>query len=127
MNALVMKRSRILLGLLWHPSADAHIRSAKMQRSWTLLVLLWWLSATLPLQAQIIENYTFSTFSGNPSLDIPDGNPAGVSDHRPVNSLITDITSLAVGLDITGEFNGDLYVYLRYGSAFSVLLNRPGR
>jgi subtilisin-like proprotein convertase family protein len=79
-------------------------------------------------QAQIIETYTFTTFGGQPSLAIADGNASGVSDLRQLSSTITAIGSLTVSLNISGEFNGDLYAYLRHGdSGFSILLNRPGR
>lgn len=67
-----------------------------------------------------------------PALDIPDGSPAGVSDTRLLSGTgIPVLGSVAVGLEITGGFIGDLYAYLRYENgpdeAFSVLLNRPGR
>ena len=58
---------------------------------------------------------------------MPDGNAAGLSDVRNINSAIGNITSLKVSLKVTGEFNGDLYGYLRHSSGFTVLLNRPGK
>jgi subtilisin-like proprotein convertase family protein len=58
---------------------------------------------------------------------IPDGDPAGVTDVRNVTSGIAHITSLQVRLNISGDFNGDLYAYLQHGSGLTVLLNRTGK
>jgi subtilisin-like proprotein convertase family protein len=93
-------------------------------------ILLWpwvFVTAILTTHAQIVETYTFTTFGAEPSLAIGDGNASGVSDVRTLDSAIMAIESLTVSLDISGEFNGDLYAYLRHDSGFSVLLNRPGR
>ncbi len=89
--------------------------------------------AGAPLQAQVTEHYSFS-----PGLVIPDGNGAGSSDARLVSgSSIPVIGSLSVDLNVAGNFNGDLYLYLRHeeevtpgafvADAFVVLLNRLGR
>src|SRR5690242_3521149 len=91
------------------------------------------LLAALPLQAQLIEPYSFS-----PSLAIPDGNGTGMSDSHIISgSAIPAIGDVQVILDISGNYNGDLYVYLRHetetspgtflSDGLSVLLNRPGR
>ena len=85
-----------------------------------MLVCLW--AATPLLQAQTIETYTFTT-----NRLVPDGNAAGLGDVRTISSAIGNITSLKVGFKLTGEFNGDLYVYLRHSSGYTVLLNRPGK
>ena len=85
------------------------------------------LASALTAHAQNFETYTFTTFGGQPSLVIADGNESGVSDLRQLSSSITAIGSLTVSLNISGEFNGDLYAYLRHDSGFSILLNRPGR
>src|SRR5919109_903297 len=93
-------------------------------------ILLWpcLLLASVPSgHTQIVETYTFTTFGAQSSLAIADGNASGVSDARTVSSAISAIGSLTVSLDISGQFNGDLYAYLRHDSGFSVLLNRPGR
>jgi subtilisin-like proprotein convertase family protein len=85
------------------------------------------------LQAQLTETYSYT-----PNLALPDGNATGLSDaHLISGSAITAIGSLTVGLQITGNFNGDLYVYLRHETetspgnfltdGFAVLLNRVGR
>lgn len=85
-----------------------------------VLVCLW--AATPFLRAQTIETYTFTT-----NRLVPDGNAAGLSDVRNINSAIAHITSLSVNFKLTGEFNGDLYVYLRHSTGYTVLLNRPGK
>jgi subtilisin-like proprotein convertase family protein len=76
---------------------------------------------------QLTQTNTFS----NVNLSVPDGNTAGVQDIRSVSSEINQITSVRVFLKIAGQFNGDLYVYLRHNNGssthISVLLNRPGR
>src|SRR5205823_353983 len=74
------------------------------------------------LKAQPAETHTFT-----PNRVIPDGNAAGISDVRNITSAIGSITSLTVRLKIAGEFNGDLYGYVRHGSRFAVVLNRPGK
>jgi subtilisin-like proprotein convertase family protein len=74
------------------------------------------------LHAQPMESWTFTT-----NRLVPDGNAAGISDVRSVSSTIGAIASLQVRLKITGEFNGDLYAYLRHSSGYVVLLNRPGK
>src|SRR2546422_5215497 len=78
-------------------------------------------------RAQVFETYDFITLAVSARLPIPDGDAAGVSDVRTITSVITQISSITVSLDISGEFNGDLYASLRHDSGFSVLLNRPGR
>ncbi|NLH75371.1 MAG: hypothetical protein GX456_20185, partial [Verrucomicrobia bacterium] len=73
------------------------------------------------------ELYSFT----NLNLGIPDGNWAGLSDSRDIVSSIGSVTKVRVKLHIAGEFNGDLYAYLRQikdgRTNFCVLLNRPGR
>ena len=67
----------------------------------------------------------------NLNLSIPDGAATGAVDTRSVNSSVSVLTSVKVRLKIAGEFNGDLYCYLRQsntsGTNLCVLLNRPGR
>ena len=76
---------------------------------------------------QTTESHSFLNFN----RPVPDGNAAGLSDMRSLSSTITDISTLRVKLNIAGEFNGDLYGYLRHiqggTTNFCVLLNRPGR
>jgi subtilisin-like proprotein convertase family protein len=66
-------------------------------------------------------------FSFTDNLAIPDGQPAGISDVETISSGLTQIGSVQVGLDISGNFNGDLYCYLKFNNTLTVLLNRPGR
>ena len=66
-------------------------------------------------------------FSYTNNLAIPDGQAGGVSDVETIATGITQIGSLQVRLNISGNFNGDLYCYLQHNSALSILLNRPGR
>jgi subtilisin-like proprotein convertase family protein len=68
---------------------------------------------------------TFS-FSGL-GLIVPDGNPSGLANVQEVDSGITSIDSVTLTLTITGSFNGDLFVYLKKDTGYTVLLNRPGR
>src|SRR5678815_1283256 len=88
------------------------------------MLLLGFLAAASPplLQGQITETHTFTT-----NRVVPDGNASGLHDVRNINSAIAQIASVKVRLKINGEFNGDLYGYVRHSSGFSVLLNRPGR
>ena len=72
-----------------------------------------------PLQAQ-----TFS-YSGGP-FSIPDGYAIGTPLTLNVSGLSGTIASINVTLDVTGNFNGDLYFDLRHGSGFSVLVNQAG-
>jgi subtilisin-like proprotein convertase family protein len=87
----------------------------------------------LSARAQITADYAFDTFNGDATLVIPDGNATGISDSRTITgSNIPEIGSMTVDLKIDGDFNGDLYVYLRRvandaSDALAVLLNRPGR
>jgi subtilisin-like proprotein convertase family protein len=74
--------------------------------------------------AQSTTNYDY-TFPVNKA--VPDGDLNGLA--LPVN--LTDmggtITNVTVSLDISGGYNGDLYVYLRGpDGGFAVLLNRVG-
>lgn len=86
-----------------------------------LLVLLAGVSPLL-LQAQTTETFTYTT-----NRLVPDGSFSGLSDVRTVSSAIGTISSLKVKLKLSGEFNGDLYGYIRHSSGFTVLLNRSGR
>jgi len=59
------------------------------------------------------------------TLDIPDGNPLGVSSTINVSGLGT-ISTLSLTLNISGGNNGDLYAYLSYDGTLVTLLDRPG-
>src|SRR5437762_9392051 len=97
----------------------------KLHRS--LPVTLTLLITCLRAVGQTTETYSF----GDLPQPVPDGNTTGMSDRRTVSSVIANISALRVKLDVAGEFNGDLYCYIRHVNGgitnFSVLLNRPGR
>lgn len=78
----------------------------------------------LPGQAQL-----FSVTQSGLNLVVPDGNPFGVSHTATVDvgKSGLHIEDLAVSLDLSGGWAGDLYVQLTHDSGFSVLLNRVGR
>lgn len=61
------------------------------------------------------------------NLPIPDNNASGIASTRDFTSPIALIGDVNVTLDITGNFNGDLYAYLTHESGFAILLNRVGR
>jgi subtilisin-like proprotein convertase family protein len=88
------------------------------------IILLVLLAAVSPLllQAQTLESFNFTT-----NRLVPDGDLSGMSDVRNVTSAVGNISSLTVHLKVTGEFNGDLYAYLRHTNGFVVLLNRVGK
>jgi subtilisin-like proprotein convertase family protein len=71
-----------------------------------------------------MTNYDFS-FSTNAA--VPDGNASGLVLNANVTGVYGSIASLTVSLDINGDYNGDLYAYLRGpNGGFAVLLNRVG-
>ena len=88
------------------------------------MLLLW---GSLLLQAQITETNSFTSLN----QAIPGGNASGLHDVRAITSAIPHLASVRLKMRIAGEFNGDLYGYLRHiqGGAtnFCVLLNRVGR
>ena len=91
-----------------------------MKIKFILLSLL----AALALPAQTVTN---SFFMNNPGVVIPAGNLVGVSRSFTVSGLSGVIDNLQVDLDITGGFNGDLYMYLVDPLGhLAVLLNRVG-
>lgn len=98
-----------------------------MKCATVVLVTLWVIAEMLSIRAQTVETHTF------PDLNqaIPDGNAAGLSDVRTLNSAIVNVSRVRVSLRIDGEFNGDLYVYLRHiqsgDTNLTILLNRVGR
>jgi len=63
------------------------------------------------------------------NLDIPDGNPVGIDPAGVVSTIPAgnELTSLTVGLDVSGGYNGDLTAYLEAPNGATVmLLDRPG-
>lgn len=96
-----------------------------MKRPTTFLAIL--AAGLLPAGAQLTETVTFSGLN----KPIPDGSFSGLSDRRTVTSAVTSLSSVKVRLQMAGEYNGDLYVYLRHArngvTNLVVLLNRVGR
>jgi len=80
----------------------------------------------LRLHGQVTETYVFSGLNRT----IPDGGIVGVNDVRMLTSAVRRISTVRIYLRVQGEFNGDLYGYVRHihGNLtnFCVLLNRPG-
>ena len=67
---------------------------------------------------------TFNFFAGQV---IPDHNLSGIVKVGAVSlPSIPAVQEIRVGLNISGNFNGDLYAYLQKDGARSVLLNRVG-
>ena len=68
----------------------------------------------------------------NVNQAIPDNDVSGIQITRTFNFMspvmASNIADLNVSLNISGDFNGDLYAYVTHGaSGFAVLLNRVGR
>ncbi|HAV61363.1 MAG TPA: hypothetical protein DCY13_03255 [Verrucomicrobiales bacterium] len=99
------------------------MKKRRMVRIAVLLLFEWTFSGA----AQGVETHSFTALN----KAVPDGNAAGLSDVRNLTSSVGEVTGIRVRLEIQGEFNGDLYAYLRHEGAgatnFVILLNRPGR
>ena len=68
-----------------------------------------------------------NTFNFSAGQAIPDNNLSGLLKVGSVSLLsIPAVQEIRVGLNISGNFNGDLYAYLQKDGAQSVLLNRVG-
>jgi subtilisin-like proprotein convertase family protein len=81
------------------------------------------LSLGLPARAAL---YSYSWSGLNAA--IPDGNVNGYQNSQSLSGIPnTVITDVNVTFNLSGGYNGDLYVYLSHGSGLSVLLNRVGR
>ena len=63
---------------------------------------------------------------GGSAYDIPDGSAMGVSSQITVGGEQNSLSHVAVTLDVSGGYNGDLYAYLSYGGALMPLVNRVG-
>jgi subtilisin-like proprotein convertase family protein len=85
------------------------------------------ITTDLSVHAQLSQTNVFNGIH----QAVPDGNASGLSDRRIVSSSITELSRVRVKLRIAGEFNGDLYGYVRQitptKTNFCILLNRPGR
>ena len=88
-----------------------------------LQAALFLIASNLCVEAQIRESHSFLELNRN----ISDGNAAGLSDVRLVTSAVVNVSSVQVKLYVAGDFNGDLYGYVRHVSAnctnFCVVLN----
>ncbi len=74
--------------------------------------------------AQSTTNYNF-TFPVNAA--VPEGDLSGLAVTTNLTDMGGTITNVTVSLDVSGGYNGDLYVYLRGpNGGFAVLLNRVG-
>ena len=67
----------------------------------------------------------FYTATGLP-VTIPDNSPTGYQNSITAGGIPGTIMDVTVTLNITGGFNGDLYVALDYDNTTAVLLNRVG-
>ena len=76
------------------------------------------------IHAAVID-YNWSGGFAN-GTEVPDNNANGWVDSRTLSGLNGTVSGLAVTLDLTGGWNGDLYAYVQYGNGFTVLLNRVG-
>jgi hypothetical protein len=94
---------------------------------WRVIAAAIFACGTLAAVAEVTEIHSFT----NLARPIPDGSWSGLSDARSITSSIAKITGVRVKTRIAGEFNGDLYGYVRQKSAAAtnlcVLLNRVGR
>jgi subtilisin-like proprotein convertase family protein len=81
------------------------------------------LASAHPALAQT-QSYTFNL---NPAKSIPDNRASGVTELQTITNAPFTLGDVNVTLNISGDFNGDLYVSLTHSSGFAVLLNRVGR
>ena len=72
-------------------------------------------------QTSITNDFSFSVMTA-----VPDGSASGLANNQTLAGMSGTIANVTVGLNLSDGFNGDLYVYLRHGDVFSVLLNRTG-
>lgn len=105
----------------------ANDTQSKPMKQATMLLLALLLASTSLRATQTNEAHAFASVN----KPVPDGSPSGVIDPRTVSSAIVNLSTVRVKLRIDGEFNGDLYGYLRHTTTtttnLAVLLNRPGR
>lgn len=82
------------------------------------------LALCLSTHAQSVTNQ-FNTINA----PIPDGDVNGLANSHVLSGFEAGntLTNLMVSLNISGEYNGDLFAYLVHDTGFAVLLNRVGR
>jgi subtilisin-like proprotein convertase family protein len=114
-----------------HREAEETIkRKLKIMMNKTLLLGAL-LAAVLPSAQAIL--YTTGWTNGVNAVSfansgvVPDNNYSGWSDSRSVTAPAGTLQSVAVNLQLTGGWNGDLFAYLvNSAGGYSVLLNRVG-
>lgn len=80
-------------------------------------------SVAVSANAESVTN----TFNFNVGQGVPDHNANGLLSVGSVNlASIPAIQELRVGLNISGNFNGDLYAYIQKDGGQAILLNRVG-
>jgi subtilisin-like proprotein convertase family protein len=84
------------------------------------ILLVWLIGQSITVSAALNSSWTGTQ-------TIPDNDASGVAFSFSLSDPATSITNIAVTLDISGGFNGDLYADLSHGDGFAVLLNREGR
>jgi len=89
----------------------------------SLLLTILTLGSTF-LHGSVIYSWD-SGFAGGGS--VPDGSSTGWSDTRNVSGISGEVVDVNVTLNISGGYNGDLYVYIAHNGQMAVLLNRAGR
>jgi subtilisin-like proprotein convertase family protein len=68
-----------------------------------------------------------NTFTFNVGQTVPDHNANGLTSVGTINfSTFPSVQEVRVGLNISGNFNGDLYAYLQKDGGQAILLNRVG-
>src|SRR5688500_9419534 len=101
--------------------------SIKIKSGALLLIAVFTLTPEISLRAQTSQTNVFSGVNQT----VPDGNASGLSDVQIISSSITELSRVRLKLRIAGDFNGDLYGYVRQitptATNFCILLNRPGR
>jgi subtilisin-like proprotein convertase family protein len=84
-----------------------------------VLLFLLLSAASAPAAVTYSQLFTVNTV-------IPDNQIGGLLNTQTITTEITSITAVNVTLNMSGGWNGDLYVYLAHDSGFTVLLNRIG-
>jgi hypothetical protein len=101
-------------------------RSRGCWRSLNVGLAAWGCLQAGSLIASVFESQTYDLFDGLQSLVIPDGSSAGISDTRTFSIAAHELTVLSVTLNISAQFNGDIYGYLVHDDRIAVLFNRAG-
>jgi subtilisin-like proprotein convertase family protein len=103
--------------LMVGPSTHLCILKTLLQR-YILLVCLAGTAITAPAGL-------YSSWTGTQT--IPDNDGSGLAYSFNLSDPLVSITDIAVTINLSGGYNGDLYAYLSHGDGFAVLLNRVGR